>query len=153
MEIKNAIIGLGVASGIVSGVYICVKKINNDFVDKFKKSSRSIVGTVLREGYQNTLIPNPEYDGFVSHSNETVKLESKYTLKIKTDDGRILGVSIVDAGTIKKEALDAIIDEGTKISFPTGNWESPGKRARGETYFTQNTQVGTKRADRITVLE
>ena len=88
-------------------------------------------------------------------------LEWKYTLKIQTNDGRILGVSIIDGdgslGTpVKKESIDAIIGKGTSISFPTGNmkhgnWFSRLKHYPNETHFTPETQAGNKRADRIKV--
>ena len=126
----------------------------------FAESERPIVGTVLAESYQNTLSPVPKWNGFVSYSNETVKLDSKYTLKIQTDDGRILGISVIDGYDVKKESLDAIIEPGSRISFPTGNmrtgnaWGSgPGNRYYPrETNFTPETQAGSKRADRIKVV-
>ncbi|PJE81010.1 hypothetical protein COU58_04730 [Candidatus Pacearchaeota archaeon CG10_big_fil_rev_8_21_14_0_10_32_42] len=158
MGLKNKVIAGAVALAIGVGGYFGISSRNEYLRTEFAKRSQPIVGTVLEEGYQNTLTPNPEWNWLVSYSNETVKLESKYTLKIQTDDGRILGVSIVDGGNVKKESLDAIIDEGTRISFPAGDWKSPSwigdnKVAREETYFTPDTKVGTKRADRITVLD
>lgn len=137
--------------------YFDATRINYNLANALKKSNRPIVGTVLKEVYKNTLTPNPERNGVVSYSNETVKLESKYTLKLRTDDGRVLGVSIVDGGDAKKESLDRIINRGTRVSFPAGNlqntsWYEDHRVARGETYFTRDTQVGTKRADRIRVL-
>ena len=157
MTIKNKVITGAVALAIGVG-YFGIGRINDSLADEFQKRSQPIVGTVLAEGYKNTLTSNPEFNGLVSYSNETVKLESKYTLKIRTDDGRILSVSIVDGGNVKKESLDAIIDEGMRVSFPAGNWKSPSwvaslRVAKRETYFTPETQVGTKRADRITVLD
>lgn len=158
MGLKNKVIVGAVALAIGVGGYFGIGRINDNLADEFQKRNQPIVGTVLAEGYQNTLTSNPEFDGLVSYSNETVKLESKYTLKIKTYDGRILGVAIVDGGNVKKESLDAIIDEGTRVSFPAGDWKSTSwirdnRKARGETYFTPDTKVGTKRADRITVLD
>lgn len=153
-------------------------------------SNKPITGTVLSEKYENTLSSVLEYhkekqtSGLVSqsnaiaHSNETVKVDSKYTLKVKTDDGKILGVSVVDGGDVTKESLDAIVNQGSRISFPRGNIKSGSIRedyiqrrensprfeaikirnqvhldAYEETYFRPNTQAGTKRADRIRVLD
>ncbi|MBT4166109.1 hypothetical protein HOE04_03665 [archaeon] len=109
--------------------------------------NRPIVGTVLEESYENTLVPNEEFDGLVSYSNETVKLDSKYTLKIETSSGKILGVSIIDGGNVAKESLDILVEEGSKIRFPR-----EGSQDRKETYFNENTQMGTKRASRIEIL-
>lgn len=100
-----------------------------------KESERPVVGTVLEKSYKNT-----------------------YTLKVQTDDGKIIGVSVIDGdylgknsskrsnvGTLAKEkSLDAIIEKGTRISFPAGNMWYSIKDPK-ETYFT--------RADRIKVLQ
>ncbi len=165
MGLKNKVIAGAVALAIGVGGYFGISSRNEYLRTEFAKRSQPIVGTVLEEGYQNTLTPNPEWNGLVSYSNETVKLESKYTLKIKTDDGRILGVSIIDSrgtkseGAKKKESLDALIDDGSRISFPAGNWKSDSwignervVRYPAETNFTPDTQHGTKRADRIRIL-
>ena len=78
-------------------------------IERIFKEDRRIVGTVLEESYENVLTSVPEYhrEGLVSqsHSNETLKVESKYTIKLKTDDSRTIAVSIVDDHT-KKESLD-----------------------------------------------
>jgi len=165
LKLKNKIILGAVALAVGVGGYFGITSRNEYLRTEFEKRSQPIVGTVLAESYQNTLIPNPEFNGFVSYSNETVKLESKYTLKIKTKDGRILGVSINDSrgtrsdGAVKKESLDALIDVGLRISFPSGNWKSDSwigdhrvVRNPTETNFTPDTQMGTKRVDRITIL-
>jgi hypothetical protein len=87
-------------------------------------------------------------------------LDSKYTLKVKTDDKRILGISVINGGNIKKESLDMLIEKGSKISFPVGNIHSvdEGLPVRliiypEETYIKKESQTGTKRADRIRVLD
>ncbi|MFH1452296.1 MAG: hypothetical protein ABIF88_03930 [archaeon] len=164
MSIKNKVIGGLVVLGITAGVaYWGISPASNRYEKLFEEGKRPIVGTVLEEVYQNTLSPVPSRNGFVSYSNETVKLESKYTLKIQTDDGRILGVSVIDVDgkdddiPIKKESLDVIIEKGSKISFPAGNMRdryyfSEHKKYSNETYFTPETRAGNKRADRITVL-
>jgi hypothetical protein len=156
MTIRNKAVAWAVALAIGVGGYLGMIKINYDLAEEFQKSNQPIVGTVLSERYSTILTSNPEFRGLVSYSNETVRLGSIYTLKIRTDDGKILGVSIIDGGTVKKESLDAIIDEGTRISFPAGNWKSPSwskyeRIVEGETYFTPDTRAGTKRADRIKV--
>jgi|SRR3989338_6414040 len=165
MSLKNKVIGGLVVLGIASGAYLGISPVDRKYEKLFEEGKRPIVGIVLEESYQNTLSPVPKWDGLVSYSNETVKLESRYTLKIQTDDGRIIGVSVIDGddswdGTpVKKESIDAIIEKGTKISFPAGNmrhgnwFAGAGHRDYpNETYFTPETQAGNKRADRIKVL-
>lgn len=172
MGLKNKLIGGLVSVGIAVGAYFAGSSMleeDRKYERLFEEGKRPIVGTVLEESYQNTLSPVPEkhISGLVSqaYSNETVKLESKYTLKIQTDDGRILGVSIIDGddswdGTpVKKESIDAIINKGTRISFPAGNMRhgnwlegSTHREYPNETHFTPETQAGNKRADRIKVL-
>ena len=165
MRLRNKVIAGAVSLAIGVCGYLGITSGNEYLRTEFAKRSQPIVGTVLEEGYQNTLTPNPEWNGLVSYSNETVKLESKYTLKIKTEDGRILGVSIIDSsgtrneGAVKKESLDALIDVGSRISFSSGNWKSDSwtghervVRDPTETNFTPDTQYGTKRADRIRIL-
>lgn len=159
MGVKNKVIAGAVALAIGVGGYSGIKNENLDLAKQYQEGRKQIVGTVLAESYQNTLSPNPKFDGLVSYSNETVKLDSKYTLKIKTDDGRILGVSVIDAGGIKKESLDALIDEGSRVSFAKGNirhdnnWSTGLRTWPGETYFGPNSQTGTKGADEFKVLD
>jgi hypothetical protein len=135
-----------------------IKEKAKDLFNKWNESQKPIVGTVLSEQYENALARVPEHNGIFSQSNETVKLESEYSLKIKTDDGRIIGLSVIDGDSVKKEALDRIIDEGSRVSFPQGSVSRPNHlygyvfHDLSETYFTPTTQAGTKRADRITVL-
>ena len=176
MKLRNKIIGGIVATGFVA--YLGISSLDRKYERLFEESKRPIVGTVLERNYQNVLSPVAEkhIDGFVSqaYSNETVKIESNLPLKIQTDDGRILGVSIIDGKyhsqggvSVKKESINAIIDSAEKvgmenasrISFPAGNMRHGnwlvGKTNRkypNETYFTPETQAGNKRADRIRVL-
>jgi hypothetical protein len=171
MTLKNKIIAGSVLATLALGSigYFGIKSRKEYLTTEFQRKNTSIVATVLAEEYQNTLSPNPEkhINGLVSeaYSNETVKLDSKYTLKVETDDGRILGVSVIDSmgtineGAVKKESLDILIKTGSRISFPSGNWNNDNFTSRdrivrspSETDFTENTQYGTKRADRITVL-
>jgi len=126
-------------------------------LEVYAQSQKPIVGTVLAEKYVNRLSPNPERSGFLSYSNETVKLDSTYTLEVKTDSGKLIGLSIINGGGVKKESLEILIHKGTRISFPRGRISAPApsylrEEFRGETTFGINTQVGTKRADRIEIL-
>jgi len=128
-------------------------------ISRFAESNIPITGTVLEEVHNNNLNSVPEYNGLVSHSNETVSLDSDYTLKIQTDDGRVLGVSVIDGKETpaKKESLDVLIEEGSRVSFPQGNivpgyHRNTTTELRDETYFTAKTQFGNKCADRITIL-
>ena len=159
MSLKNKVIGGLVSLGVVAGSYLLISPFDKKYERLFEEGKRQIVGTVLEKNYQNTLSPVSKWNGLVSYSNETVKLESKYTLKIQTDDGRIIGVSVLDGCGVKKESIDAIIDKGARISFPAGNMRQGNWFASGghrdypnETYFTPETQAGNKRADRIKVL-
>ena len=164
MNIKNKVIGGLVVLGITAGAYFGISPIDRKYERLFEEGKRPIVGTVLKESHQNTLSSVPSWDGLMSYSNETVKLESKYTLKVQTDDGKILGVSVIDGddkyGTpVKKESLDVIIEKGMRVSFPSGNMRhgnwfvgSAHRDYPNESYFTPETQAGNKRADRIKVL-
>lgn len=117
------------------------------------------MGEVLEEKYieARNLLKNPKFSGIVSYSNETVKLgDSKYILKIKTDEGKIISVSVIDSGDGQKEALERLIEEGSRVSFPRGNfYGSPWMRKVDlrQTYFHEGTQTGIKRAGWISVLE
>jgi len=144
------------------------------------ESDKPIIGTVLKAWYERVLSQVPkQYSGgpFVSCvSNETVKLDSKYTLRVETDEGRVLGISVIDFCDHTKESLAILIDsaeevgleKATKVSFPQGNlhhWryvdhllfrgkrEIHQSRDYEETYFQAYTQFGTKRADRIRILD
>ena len=151
---------------IGAGGYLGITARQAHLATEWESQHREIVGTVLAESYQNTLVPKPAFNGVVSYSNETVRLDSKYTLKVETDDGKIIGVSVIDSkpyGTVTKESLDALIGKGTRISFPRGNMQTrnffsvPASRVpnydRLETSFGEDTRVGTKRAHRIKVLD
>lgn len=126
------------------------------FQEEYDKSQQTIEATVLDEVYENRLesVPERHVDGLVSqaYSNETVKLNSRYTLRIKTRDGKTMGLSVVDGGGSKKEALDLIVNKSSRISFPKGNLISPGRHDPRETYISEDSQIATKRADRINVL-
>lgn len=162
MTLKNKVIAGAVALAIGVGSYFGINSRNADLAEDWAKQNEPIVGTVMAESYQNSLVQNPEWDGLLSKSIETVKLDSKYTLKVKTDDGKIIGVSIIDNkpyGTATKESLDALIREGTRISFPRGNMrannffmDSTHNYDERETCFQDDTQMVTKPAYRVKVL-
>jgi len=167
MSLRNNIIIGAVAVTIAVGSYLGINARKVHLAEIFVKMNEPIVGTVLEERYQNILLPVPEsHKGVIigkSHSNETVKLESQYTLRLRTDDGKVLGVSVIDSepcGAVTKESLEILIEEGTRISFPRGNMRIPyffvdasRNYDREETPFQDDTQVGTKKADRITILD
>jgi hypothetical protein len=171
-KIRGSITADGVFATLMGGVLVSVLVgMPTIFYSQYSNESKKreyryelglkpIRGEVLEERYENTLssVPEKHIEGLVSqaHSNETVKLESKYTLKIQTQDGRTLGVSIFDGPYTKKEALDILIDKGSWISFPRGDmYESTGKYnydyVEGETFYDDNTRFGNKRADRIEI--
>ena len=167
MGLRNKVIAGAVALAIGVGSYLGIGARNTNLAEDFVKQNKPIVGTVLAESYKNQLSSVPEYhsSGLLSeaHSNETVKLDSKYTLRVRTDDGRTIGVSIINSepyGTATKESLDALIEEGTRISFPRGNMRATNffmgaahNYDKKETSFQDDTQMGTKRAYRVKVLD
>lgn len=139
---------LGFGAALASVYVVIGLQFNPNAPGNFRESQKPITATVLSQAYQS------------AHQNKN----SKYTLKLRTDDGRIIGLSIVDAHapSVSKESLDAIIDDGSRISFPMGNYRSAdfttlsngggSRHFTEETYFTPETQAGNKRADRVTVL-
>jgi len=174
MRLRSKIISGVVAVALIGGSVSLINWNSERYAESrekkledFVRSEQPISATVLHESYENRLEPVPEIhiDGLVSqaHSNPTVTLESAYTLKIRTDDGRVMGLSVIDGGNFRKEALDQLIDEGSRISFPTGNLCKVDYRGHPifvgldievyarETYIEPNAQTATKRADRIRV--
>lgn len=123
---------------------------------KLQESDTPIEATVLEDVYQSAIVPVDAWQGIISRSNPSLTLSSMYTLKVQTKEGKILGINVVSTEQTPKETLDRILKEGSQISFPRGNlcqarfglWMFPE-----ETYFNQNTQTGSKRADRIKVLK
>jgi len=128
----------------------------------YKISQQPIVGEVIEEIYSDRLesVPARRINGIVSqaYSNETVKLDSSYTLKVETSNGRVLAVSVIDGPGVKKEGLDILINArseevaGSMIRFPRGNLQQRGSyTVPNEKYFHEDTQFGNKRADRIKI--
>jgi len=152
-------------AGVGSLAISVSKKKDNEWQRVYEQGQSRITGTVLQEVYENTLssVPERHIGGLVSqaYSNETIKLDSKYTLKLQTDDGKLIGLSIIDGARTKKEGLDILIqsaeevgiENATRISFPIGNLYKSRRNGRlqGETYFTPETQFGNKRAGRIRI--
>jgi hypothetical protein len=132
-------IPLGV--GLMGSIYI------QEWMDEDKRRGKifyagTITGTIQEEIYSNT----------------KNKSESKYTLKILTDDKRTIGVSVLDAPDTKKESLDILIDKDSRVRFPVGNVQRGDKSynysyVSDETYFGPNTKFGNKRTDRIEILD
>lgn len=168
------IFGPLIMGGILSGLGILFYSLHQSSIKNeeereraYQQSQEQIRGEVIEERYENTLesVPEKHMSGFLSqaYSNETVKVESTYTLRVRTDDGRELGVSVFDGPNAKKESLDVLLDEGSRISFPRGNLEkykyhASDKRIRqgpihNEKWFTPSTKFGNKRADRITLID
>lgn len=141
----------------------CNNKSEKEWEERFKKSNVQIETTVLDKFYENRLEPVPEkyIDGLLSqaYSNETVKLESKCILKCRTDNGKEIAISVINGPNTPKESLDILVNKGSRISFPKGNIHPSSKYAHNyerlekETYFTDSTQFGSKRADRIKILK
>ncbi|USN45305.1 MAG: hypothetical protein H6502_04590 [Candidatus Woesearchaeota archaeon] len=140
------------------------------------ESDARIRAVVLSEDYKNKLSSVPEryISGFVSqaYSNETVKLDSPLTTRVEILDGAGVlppglefGLSIIDGGSIKTDALELLIHpadevgraDATVLSFPVGNvvgscqafCSTILRYDKNETYIGNTSQVATKRADRI----
>ena len=75
-----------------------------------------------------------------------------YLITGVTDDGRELSVNIVDSENLKKESIDALVSEGTRVCFPQGNLTPKLNSYFNETYFDKNTSAGTKQAAGLRVL-
>lgn len=102
--------------------------------EEYDKYSGKITGTVIEEKYNNANL--------------------RYTLKLQTIEG-IIAVSVVDTYRVKKEGLDALIEEGSVVSFERSPFYQDGEglgKYKEETNFTPDIKIGTKRADRIEVL-
>ncbi len=145
----------------VAGVVESPAEIRQRELRAIVEKDERITGTVVEESYQNTLKPVPEVHikGLVSraYSSETVKLESKYAITVKTDDGKVVAVSIIDIRDQTKESLELLIKPGTRISFTRNNIRrfNNGELdySRNFTYFGPETQFGTKGADEIRILD
>jgi len=168
MAMRKTLAGLAAlstAAVLYVGIGSAVDSNRLDNSRMLEDSNRPITGTVLEEVYERNLSPVPASGGIVSYSNETVKLDSTYSLKVRSDDGKLLGVSVIDNNDNIKysrnpdiEGLDRIVGVGTRIQFPRGNINEISfmkgvDRISNETYFHPDTQIGNKRADRITVLD
>ena len=121
----------------------------------FRESQRPIYGIVTEEKYENY---TGEAKREFAFSGRRVKYSlpvsaSRYTLKVRLDNEEELAVSVFDSEDTKKESLDMLINPGSRISFPRGNlrWRGDHFGVEGETYFTPEIKIGSKRADRIKV--
>jgi hypothetical protein len=155
---------LAISTVVVGGVSYCGHKMveaqKQKKAEAFEKSQKPIVGEVVDKVYERKLEKVPEVykRGLVSqaYSGETVKLDSKYILKLRTLKDREIGVSVLDSQDKDKESLGILVDIGSVVSFPRGNIGKSGdcySTINKETYFKESTQFGNKRVDRIEVLE
>ena len=125
-----------------------------------RRSEQPVVVSILEkpEFKKDRLAKVQEYEGVFSYSNETIKLDSALTLKVLTDSGQVMGLSIKDGGTSTKEALWMLIKDNwqsCRLQFPTGNLqirEGFNQVLRQETWVTPETQTATKLAHRVKVL-
>jgi hypothetical protein len=72
---KMAIAIGGLSLGVLGFMGNDHLKSKNSLEQDWPRQNIPVVGTILAESYQDTLVPNPEFDGAVSYSNETIKLE------------------------------------------------------------------------------
>ena len=166
MKAKNIAIATSIGLAAISAVYGIVKLVQADYARNqamLDTSNTPITATVLAEQYANRLVAVEKWDGLVSYSNPTTTLDSKYTLKLQTDDGRIIGLTIKDFRDVTKESLDILIqgaeevglEKATRIQFPQGNLKGHKgyiERFFGETDFKTKSHSGTKYAHRIKIL-
>jgi len=115
-----------------------------------QSSQTPVVATVIDNPYKDSLPPLEKPEGEAGCSN--------YPLKLKTDEGKLVGLSVISGGNFKKEALTQLIEDCSRISFPPSNFiRKPTffsyNKVYGETVFTSESQIATKRADRIKVLD
>lgn len=139
------------------------------------------IGTVSVKEYKSVRTTGYHHGVFgsspvvTSASVPIEKAKLAYTIVGETDEGKPLSVSVKSRGNSTKEALEGLVKVGSRISFPRGNWIKGGDpkhesywlsnvtkwnndlRPHGydlenETYFDEDTQFGSKFADRITVL-
>ena len=155
-KIIKTILGLSLIGSLSFGLYRLDQydsAFKQEHARRVQEGRVPIVAEVVTESYVNNLIPVEKREGFFSYSNPTVTLDSRYTLKCRTESGHLFGLSVVNGGSVTKESLDSLIEPGSRISFPQGNFSDDGTyRYPNETSFRQDTQAGSKRADRIKVL-
>lgn len=148
------VMGFGVLAAAIFGICTFTGNQERDRSKTFNQ--QPVYAEVLEEKYtsplENATRDTPTIFGTGSRS--------RYILKVRTNEGKIIGLSIFDGSTHTKESLDAIISAGSRISFPPGNvtydrklegWKDPHETIFDETNMTLETSVVTKRADRITV--
>lgn len=139
---------------------------------EYSKSTNQISATVLAEiDGSSTRLDERDQPASLGRLVNTVKgyrstyfvevREEEYILKVHTDDGRDLFISVADSPRMSKSGLDLMVNKGSKISFVEGNLQmqsdliGPTYAARilNETDFSRpGTHYGRKRADRIRVL-
>lgn len=125
---------------------------------EYERMSGNIQGTVIKEEYTPCIIQsNSNPKSTKLNSKDTLRIDSKYTLKIKTEEGDTLAVSVVDGPSTKKESLDALVNVGSIISFPKTSLVKWGslryERLTNEDTFFDYTTHGSKRANRIKLLK
>lgn len=169
-KLKYAAIAVGVC-GSVYGLAFLGTQAGRDYAQLYAESQMPITGTVLAARYRSdvvSVLANPD-----NSSSASVMSKSTLTLNVRTDDGLTLAVVVtgysngrnrVDNTTV--DGLAAIVREGSKVSFPTGNIPEPVESyflflgptkssypIHGETWFGPAIKYGVKSPDRITVLE
>ncbi len=117
--------------------------------------SNYIEGEVIKEFGNLTrgLEKNPKYNGIVSYSNETVKLgEKTYGVIVKTNNGNYTIQFDDQSGSPGPKTnvnLEATIETGTRIRFPTENL--PVGRIGNKVGFSKD-RIGYMDPDDIEIL-
>ena len=133
---------LGILAGIIFPVLNAARKRSKNpyasqkGMEQLYRADKPIKGKVT----ENYFLKNPSMQDPV--------------LKLRVEDGRDIGLTVIDGGSVKKGSLAAIAETGKGISFPSINIGYENKRYvlyEEETSFTKDTLAGTKRADRIKI--
>tara|TARA_Y100000310_G_scaffold272496_1_gene287490 strand:- start:4907 stop:5461 length:555 start_codon:yes stop_codon:yes gene_type:complete len=159
IAIGSIVLTAAIGIGQISSKMLAERENLEQLKNIYEFGRQEITATVLDESYSDKLssVPERRINGLVSKafSNETLRVNSTYVLKLKTDDGREISCSFFDAPTRDKEQLDMLVRKGSKISFPRGNViktsEGNYKRIPKETFFNEGDMFCKKRADRVDI--
>lgn len=137
----TSLVALGIVGLFGWSLKYDLEKTRNEKKPMLQESNSPITARVLEEFYEKR------------------ENESSYFLKCMTDKNKEIYLSVIDAPAKQKESLDSLLSKGSNISFPKGNIsEKPSiiygyVKLEDETYFTDSTAFGNKRADRIKILK
>lgn len=140
-----------------------VSKAKSRYDAMWRESSQEITGTVVERRYGTELTQGRDSDG------DRVALMDPYCdLKIQTNNfpEKIIAINVIDSRTHDNRSLCMLAEEGKRVSFPRGNiyktepvgWNGKSmgdfgyREDNSETFFQDDTQTGSKRADNIRIV-